>query len=345
MHQAVLEAPGRISIKDVPIPEPKGGEVLIRVEAALTCGTDLKAYLRGHSLIPMPGPFGHEYAGVVVQVGPSVKGFKEGDPVMGVHSAPCRQCYYCQKGLFNLCENIMDTKVLGAYGEYLLLPAPVVRENLYKKPDSLPFEYAALLEPLACVVHPYSRIDLALADRALIIGAGPIGLLHLIYLMSQGVEVSVLDVNSERLQVAEKIGATKTHTPEALRTWLKQPDFVGFDLVIECTGNVQVWMEAVEYVRRGGTVVLFGGCPQGTEVKYSTYRLHYDELTLMGSFHFSPADVAKAREFLIEYHSRFSPLLSGRFGLKDISEVFERLKQGQGIKYVIQPQYEGGSSV
>ena len=344
MLQAVLESPGRISLRETPLPEVSEGEVLIKVMASLTCGTDLKAYLRGHPLIPMPGPFGHEYSGVVVKVGPSVRGFREGDPVMGVHSAPCQGCFYCSKGLFNLCERIMQTKVLGAYGEYLLLPEHIVRQNLYIKPETLPYEYAALLEPTACVVHPYSKVDLKNTETALVIGAGPIGLIHLIYLMNSSVEVVVSDKNPDRLDVAGQMGALTCPPQEITEMLRKKTQNRGFDLVVECTGVPEVWMAAVGYVRRGGTVILFGGCPSGTEVRFSTAPLHYDEITLMGSFHYSPEDVSRARDFLVEKHRVFRGILTGKVPLQNISEVFEKLRQGQGLKYVILPD-EGGPSL
>lgn len=341
MLQAILQQPGKISIEEVAIPEPKKGEVLIQVRAALTCGTDLKAYLRGHPLIPMPGPFGHEFAGVVVKTGPEVSSFKEGDPVMGVHSAPCHRCFYCRRGFFNLCENIMKTKVLGAYGQYLLIPSHVVKENLYKKPEFLPFEIAALLEPLSCVVHPYEKINIDKINEVLVIGAGPIGLLHLIYLLREfKVNICVMDINSERLSVAQKTGASVC-TKETIKEKLREG---GFDLVVECTGRPDVWMEAINYVRKGGMVILFGGCPSKTTVTYSTARLHYDELTLMGSFHYNPSDVAKARDFLVDHYDAFHLLISGKYSLKELSNVFDLLKKGIGLKYVIYPN-EGSSSV
>jgi L-iditol 2-dehydrogenase len=129
---AILKEPGTIEIHDVAVPEPTEGELLVRVKSALTCGTDLKAYLRGHPLIPMPGPVGHEFSGVVAARGKGAGRFKVGDAVMSVHSAPCLNCAYCAKGFFNLCENLMSSKVLGAFSEYILIPRHVVSQNVLK---------------------------------------------------------------------------------------------------------------------------------------------------------------------------------------------------------------------
>ncbi|MBX6378514.1 MAG: alcohol dehydrogenase catalytic domain-containing protein, partial [Clostridia bacterium] len=151
MRAVHLVQPGCLELRDVPTPTPGEGEIVVRVEAALTCGTDLKAFRRGHRYIPMPGPFGHEYAGTVVAVGEAVRRFRVGDAVAGVHSAPCFSCYWCRVGQENLCPHL--TMTFGAYAEYLRLPAAVVAHNTFLRPANLPAEEAALVEPLACVLH------------------------------------------------------------------------------------------------------------------------------------------------------------------------------------------------
>lgn len=334
MKSAILVRPGLIDLREVDVPKPKQGEMLIRIKAALTCGTDLKAYRRGHPVIPMPGPFGHEFSGIVSEVGKGVKRFREGDEVMAVHSAPCLACRYCNRKLFNLCETIMQTKILGAFAEYVLLPSHIVKQNAFHKPKDLPFVEAALLEPLSCVVHSIEPLRIKENDQALIIGSGPIGLLHLLLLKEMGVDVAVMDKNGEKLKVAQQIGADHAITQMAEA---RQNNFFGFDYVFECTGTPDVWESSVRYLRRGGTVVLFGGCKSGTTVVYDTGRLHYDELTLRGTFHYTPADVKKACLLLSSGKIKLSPLISGCFRLNDIQKVFNLLDQGKGIKYAITP--------
>ncbi|NOX20131.1 MAG: alcohol dehydrogenase catalytic domain-containing protein [Nitrospirae bacterium] len=337
MLQAQLVEIGRIELKEVPEPEPSEGEIVIKVKAALTCGTDLKAFLRGHSLIPMPGPFGHEYSGVVAKVGRGVVGFKEGDHVMGVHSAPCLGCWYCRRGLYNLCENIMKDKVLGAYAEMLLIPSHVVRQNLFLKPEEIDFTEAALLEPLSCVVHPYRETNLAGIRNALIIGAGPIGLLHAAYLSKRDIVTAIMDVNEERLKIAASLSSYILKPSEYKEIAYRVTDSKGFDLVVECTGQVDVWQQAINFLRRGGILLLFGGCKGGSTVSYSTDRLHYDEITLMGSFHFTPKDVRDACQLIINKTLPLGLLVTESFSLKEISTAFNLLKSGKGIKYAIVP--------
>jgi len=341
MQQIILVRPGKIKIKDVLIPEPSEGEIVVKINTALTCGTDLKAYLRGHKLIPMPGPFGHEYSGTIAKIGKGIKKFKEGDHIMGVHSAPCMKCRYCKKQLYNLCEVIMKKKALGAFAEYLLLPSHVVKQNLLHKPENLNFKEAALLEPLSCVVHPYDKLRLNRVETALIIGAGPIGLMHLAYLKMRGIKITVSDISKNRLSLAKKIGAKYTILASKKRNIediVKEvTNGLGMDLVVECTGQKSVWERSVNYVRRGGTVVLFGGCPTGTIISYNTHRLHYDELTLIGSFHYTPKDVKTAYHLLTEKRLNLSGLISGEFKLQEIGKAFSLLKEGKGIKYALKP--------
>lgn len=338
MKQAILIEPGRIELKDVPLREPSDGEILVKIHTALTCGTDLKAYIRGHSLIPMPGPFGHEYSGYVAMVGRCVKVFKEGDAVMGVHSAPCLKCKYCKRRLFNLCENIMKTKALGSFADYLLIPANIVKQNLYHKPDDISFQESALLEPLSCVIHPFRRMRMAGIKNAFIIGTGAIGLMHIAYLRMRGIDVFATDISSERLSIASEFGAgVITYQDDINDTIMDVTDGMGFDLVVECTGRVDVWQKGIDYIRRGGVFILFGGCPHGSTVSYDTHRLHYDELTLYGSFHYTPEDVRSAYDILTEKRLDLSRIISGRFHLNEIASVFNLLKDGTGIKYAITP--------
>ncbi len=339
MLACYLIKPEQIELRDLPIPEPSDGEILVKVEAALTCGTDLKAFLRGHSLIPMPGPFGHEFSGTIAEVGKKIRKFKPGDSVMSVHTAPCLKCLYCAKKAFNLCENLMSNKILGAYAEYILIPSHIVRQNLYHKPSNLSFEEAALLEPLSCVVHSINNINkLNLkGSKSLIIGTGPIGFLHLLCLKLKGSEVLITGLESDRLQIAKDKGADMVTPPSELDKATN--DFtngMGVDYVFECTGQLDVWERCINYVRRGGKIILFGGAKKDTIVTYDTYRLHYDEITVQGSFHFKPEDVRIALKLLRDI-LKTSFLISGRYPLKDIAIPFRKLSKGEGLKYAIIP--------
>lgn len=338
MKAVYLSQPGRVEIREVPTPKPAAGEVLVRIKSALTCGTDLKAFLRGHPMIPMPGLFGHEFSGIIEESGKGVRRFKPGDEVMSVHTAPCLSCRYCSKKIYNLCENIMHTKVLGAFAEYIVIPRHILRQNVYTKPPLLSFEEAAFLEPLACVVHGMRGLDIKRGDSVLIIGSGPIGLLHLLLARLKGAKVMITGLEHDRLLAAKNLGADEIAEPSMLPESIETATAgLGFDYVFECTGQLAVWENAVNYVRRGGTVILFGGCKQGTVVTYDTYRIHYDEITFRGIFHFMPADVKEAYSLLGEGRIDVRPLISGSYPLEKIREPFEKLSRGEGIKYAIIP--------
>lgn len=338
MKANILAKPGKIELREIRVPNPSGGEILIRIKAALTCGTDLKAFSRGHHVIPMPGVFGHEFSGIVADAGKGVRKFKRGDEIMAVHSAPCLKCGYCKKGLYNLCENIMDTKVLGAFAEYILLPPHIVKQNVFHKPKNLSFKEAAFLEPLSCVVHGMHDLKIKKGDKALIIGAGPIGLLHLLLLKDKGADVIITGLEKKRLALAKKLGASVAVAPDNLANAInKFTAGLGVDYVFECTGQPDIWQSSVNYVRRGGTVILFGGCKSGTTVTYDTGRLHYDEITLKGVFHFTPDDVRLAYSLLKDRKIKVSKLITGEYQLKDTEKAFLKLTKGKGIKYAIIP--------
>lgn len=328
MKALVLMEPGRLALGDVAVPEPGPGEVLVRVRAATTCGTDLKAFQRGHPQIPMPGVLGHEYSGDVAAVGPGAP-FEVGQAVMGVHSAPCQSCRWCLAGQENLCDTIMSTKVLGSYAEYLLVPERVARLNLFEKPAHLDYATASLLEPLACVAQALIKSPPKTTDQVVVVGPGAIGLMFVAALRRMGVEdVTLIGRNRARLMVGRQMGA-------------KTADLEGFtaaaDLVIECTGKVVVWERSVDWARRGGTVILFGGPPAGSTATWDTKRLHYDEITLVSPFHFGTAAVKQAREWLVDPEFDVSPLLSGTRSLQQGPEVFKDLEAGLGVKYVFLP--------
>jgi len=336
---SILVEPGRVELQDVPIPRISDGEVLVRVKAALTCGTDLKAYRRGHPVIPMPGPFGHEFSGIIEETGKEVRRFRRGDEVMTVHSAPCLTCIFCRKKAYNLCEQIMRTKILGAFAEFIVLPSNIIKQNAFRKPKNLSFDEASFLEPLSCVVHGMSLLHITKWDRVLIVGAGPIGLLHLLLLREKGAAVSVMDIHPARLRMARRCKADAAFQPERIESAIKRlTDGIGFDAVFECTGNPQIWENSVYYARKGGSIVLFGGCETGTRVTYSADRLHYDELTVRGSFHYMPSDVREAYGLLRSGRINVSELISGKYSLKHVKKAFMKLDRGEGIKYAIIPE-------
>lgn len=340
MRAHVLVRPGELDLREMPRPRADADGIVVKVRMALTCGTDVKTFLRGHPIFPTPTLFGHEFAGEVAEIGRDVRGLREGDAVMAAPTAPCGRCYVCVREQENLCAQVTEQFVVGAFAEYVKLPAAVVRTNLFHKPAGLPFAEAALLEPLACVLHGLSHVRLRTDDTVVLIGAGAIALLHVLVLRARGVaQVMVVARNAARAAQATALGATVVHgdVGAAREPILERTGGRGADLVIECTGAVDVWEMAPSLARRGGQVVLFGGCAVGSSVRFDTARLHYDQVAIASPFHFTPRDVRAAYELLGESQFGGGALISDELPLERLEEALARHRRGEGAKFAIRP--------
>ncbi|MEM2994765.1 MAG: zinc-binding dehydrogenase [Candidatus Bathyarchaeia archaeon] len=342
MKAAMLYGVKDLRVEEVPTPKVEAGEVLVRVRAATTCGTDLKIFQRGYveKVIRLPTVFGHEWAGEVVEVGENLEWPKKGMRVRAGNSAPCLRCFMCQKGKYNLCENMVW--LWGAYAEYIKVPARMVIVNMQEIPQHVSYEEAATTEPLACVLHGVEEAGVKLGDVVAIIGAGPIGLLHLLTIKRLGVEkVIMIDMAEERLNFAGKLGADetvnaeKTDVKEAVRRFTGG---YGADVVIEAVGSPKTWEQALTLVRNGGTVLEFGGCPPNTEIKLSTEQLHYGEVKVLGAFHTTPLHFRKALRLIASKAINVKPLITRRMSLDKIKEAFQILTTSKSeIKIEITP--------
>lgn len=343
MRAHVLVRPGALELREVPRPRADADGVVVRVRTALTCGTDVKTYLRGHPIFPTPTLFGHEFAGEVAEVGADVRGVCEGDAVMAAPTAPCGRCYVCERQQENLCAQVTEQFVVGAFAEYVKLPAAVVRTNLFHKPAGLPFAEAALLEPLACVLHGLSHVRVRADDTVVLIGAGAIALLHLLVLQARGVgRVLVVARGASRAAQAAALGAevVRGDVASARDAVLTATAGRGADLVVECTGSVEVWEAAPSLARRGGQVVLFGGCKVGSAVRFDTSRLHYDQVAIASPFHFTPRDVRAAYDLLGDPGFGGGALIRDELPLERLDEALDRHRRGDGAKFAIRPAAE-----
>jgi len=334
--------PGDVRMEDVSAPEPGPGEVLVKIGSALTCGTDVKTYRRGHPTLfkSLPSPFGHEFAGTVERVGEGVDGWPVGRRVVAANSAPCNRCYYCLVGDQSMCVELEFLN--GAFAEYVVVPARIVHQNMYEVPEGMEYWRAALLEPLACAVHGMVRTPISMGDRVAVVGAGQIGLMFVHLAAMRGARVICVDRSASRLEVARRLGAEEVvavddngSSAEAVRAWT--PQGRGVDVVIEAVGLPQVWEEALRMVRKGGEVTLFGGAPKGTEISVDTFLLHYSQLTIRGIFHHTPYTVMLAYEFLNNPRFDAESFISGVETPERVIEALERHGRQEGIKYEIKP--------
>lgn len=325
MRQLFLQKPLDLTLRQVEPPHPGPGEITVKVKAALTCGTDLKFYRRGHPRWPLPSGFGHEFSGEVLEVGEGVA-WEPGAPVMVAPSAPCGQCPECRKGLENLCPQCMQVMILGAFADVVRIPAPIVQKNLYPKPPQLDWWQAALLEPLACVVYGLGLVDAR--RKVAILGAGPIGLLYAALARKTARSVVVLGRSPKRLGIARELGVETTTDIQ---------DTKGADLVIECTGQPGVWEDAVTLTAKGGTVLFYGGCPGGTTIALDPRDVLERGLCLKGAFHFTPDAVRTARELLIAGAIPSQLLITDVHPLDDYRNAFARLDRGEAVKLGLEP--------
>lgn len=344
MLAARFYAPLDLRLEECPLPAPGPGEVLLQVAAATTCGTDLKSLRRGHPVLfqRTPAGFGHEVAGIVAATGAGVTQCAEGDAVVVANSAPCQQCFFCRRGQLSLCEDLLFLN--GAYAEYLLVPARIVRLNLYHLPSTISFIAAALTEPLACALHGIEASDIRSGDTVAILGAGPLGLLLTALAAQRGARVIVSGRGSDRLALATHLGASRVidatgfslaEQGEAIRQETERGR--GVDVVIEAVGLPETWELAVSLARPGGLVNFFGGCSSEARITLATRPLHYSELTLKGVFHHTPAYFARALELIASRQVDVEALITARYPLSALLEVFELLQAKQGIKYALIP--------
>ena len=343
MQAAVLHGREDIRIENVPVPKAEAGELIVRVGAALTCGTDLKVFRRGYHarMIVPPALFGHELAGTVVEAGAGVGDFAPGDRVVALNSAPCGQCYFCQRSQENLCDDLLFNN--GAYAEFIRIPARIVAKNTLRIPDHVPMEHAALTEPLACAVHGFEDSRPHPGDTVAIIGGGPLGLMMLHVAALAGCQVIAVVKHDGQVEAARQLGAAHVVQAGTIRKAIREtraltPKDRGVDIAIEAVGVPEAWEEAVEMVRKGGTVNFFGGCAVGTRVNLDTNRIHYSDITLRATFHHTPAICRKALDLIAGGHFQASAFITGHAHLYELNRVFEKLmKRSSEIKTAIVP--------
>lgn len=345
MQGAMLLGPETIEIRDVPVPRPGDGELLLKIEAATTCGTDVKVFRRGGHprMLKAPTLFGHEMAGRVAALGPGVNSFSVGDAIVVANSAPCLRCEPCLRGRENLCEDLHYLN--GAFAEYILVPHRFVERNVHRIPAGLPFERAALAEPLACVLHGVDACELEKYAaggpvEALVFGGGPIGLLFVAALARLGHAPVLADPNQARLDVGRALGAARTLQirrggGQAASIRQNSSGGKGFWIAVDCTGQPGVWSDAIESVRPGGLVNLFGGCVPGTSIPLDTHLVHYSELTLKGVYHHRPETFRRALALLADPGFKADLLLSGTQPITGVVDALQSMIRKEALKVVI----------
>lgn len=350
---AYLLGPERIEWRQDAVPEPGPGEVLLRVGAAVTCGTDLKVFRQGgHArMLRPPNPFGHEVAGTIAALGAQVIGWRAGDRVAVANSASCGACPPCREGRENLCEDLRYLN--GAFAEWLLLPRRFVERSLHRCPEGLSFAIAALAEPLACVLHGSELCALPAGHRALVLGAGPIGLLWTGVLAAAGHHVVLGDPNPERLDIGRRFGAAQTVRVERHRADSAgggrsangagntrretSPWGGGFDAAIDCTASAAGFDSCATALRAGGLACVFAGPPAETRVGLDLHDLHYREIQVRGVYHYRPSDYVRALDLLAQARLPADLLISERLPLDQLETALRRMMARTALKVALIP--------
>jgi L-iditol 2-dehydrogenase len=343
MTAAVLYGKEDVQIESVDVPQIGRGDVLVRVRAALTCGTDVKVFRRGYHarMIVPPALFGHELGGDIVAMGKDVRGFHVGQRVVAANSAPCGECFYCRRDRENLCEDLLFNN--GAYAEYIRIPERIVRKNMYEVPAHVSYQDAALVEPLACVLRGLEESGVRPGDTVAVIGLGPIGMMFVRLAKAVfNARVIAIGRRPQQLQRAARMGADETvlncEGADVVGPVHEMTGGRGADVVIEAVGQPEVWQLAIKLLRRGGVVNFFGGCPDGTALSLDTNLLHYSELTCKASFHHTPALIRKALDLVSRGYVGAKDFVNHSEPLTNLLQVMQHLMSHNGhLKTAIIP--------
>ena len=343
MKAVLFYGPQDIRYENTMIKPLNKGEILVKVEAALTCGTDVKTFRRGHPVLikNIPSGFGHEFSGIVEKISEGVESVKVGDRVVCANSAPCGECFYCKREEYNLCENL--DLLNGAYAEYIVIPERIVKKNTLLIPDGLSFEKAAFSEPLANVVHGAERTNIKPGQSVGIIGIGPIGLMFARVAKLKGARVIVAGRNPEKLKLAEEfayvdeiVDLKKYQNPEKIFKDFSD-EKRGLDVAIECVGLPEIWELVFSCVRPGGTVHFFGGCKSGSFVNLDTTKMHYNDIKIMSVFHHTPKYFRQALDLIASGKIEVEKLITDTLPLEKVEYAMEQHIAGKAIKFLIKP--------
>lgn len=345
MIAAVFDGPGRLEVREVEDPAIGSDEVLVKVGANTVCGTDLRI-LRGEKTtgITPPAIIGHEVAGHVVEVGRAARGFEVGAPVTITPVIPCLRCYYCKRDMENVCENVRGVgyEVAGGLSEYMKIPADAIAAGcLFASEEDMPSEQLALAEPLSCCVYGQRRSPVELDDVVLILGAGPIGLLHLQLALLAGAGTVIVSQRSEgRRRLASEFGAhvvvdpTSEDLPEVVAGYTNGR---GADVVIVCIGVPQLVNDAFRLARKGGRVNVFAGLAGKGWAEVEANLVHYNELQITGQTGARRSDFETALKLIESGRIDTRRMITHRFPLRDTAEAIETVNSGEGIKVAVMP--------
>jgi L-iditol 2-dehydrogenase len=345
MKAVVFYAPNDIRVEDVPVPVCGDGEALVKVDACAVCGSDLKAAMSGNVRIKPPRTMGHEFTGLIVQLGAGVSGYNLGDRVVMATSISCGKCAYCRRGLRNLCADLapMGFSYHGGMAEYVAIPARAIENgHLIVTPPAIPADLAALAEPVSCAVNSVAQCNIESNDTVVVVGHGPLGIMNACIARAVGAKkIIVAGRNKNRLAQCAQFGFDRLVNPqeEDLRqVILAETDGLGADVVIVAAPDAAPQEQALSLVRKRGRVMLFASLPVGKNILHLDSRLiHYNELQVLGSSDSTPEHVRSAVETLASGRFPLDKLITHRLPLEGIHKAFELMRTGEALRVVLKP--------
>ena len=338
MKASVYTGTRKIEVRQVDVPKISEDEVLLKIQACGVCGTDIVKYQ--YDLVKPPVVLGHEVAGTIEKVGRNVTKFKVGDRVVVAHHTPCYSCHFCKHGSVSMCETFKRSNLdPGGFAEYLRIPAPHVQMTAHKIPDSMTYDEAIFMEPLACILRKKKRANLQQKDSALIIGLGSVGLMTAMALKSMGMKVFATDLKEDRIALAKKHGIDWAATPSAnLKSEIEsRTNPKGVDLVVLTAGNEKVYSDSIKYIRDGGAVSIFAGMGPEAKLEFNINELYKREVTVYSSYSPSPIELMEALQMIQNKEVDVRALTPKKFSLDQVEEAILAVQNQQVYKAIIQP--------
>jgi L-iditol 2-dehydrogenase len=343
MKAAVFMGPEKMEVKEVTKPECRPGEVLLAVKACAVCGTDGRIYYFGQKNVVPPHIIGHEIVGEIAEIGGDVEGYELGEPVTVVTSIGCGQCNYCERGLTNMCpgSKAVGYYYPGGFAEYMIVPAEAVRQDaIVKLPEGMPYDKAAMVEPLSCCINGQEYLNIMPGDTVVVIGAGPIGCMHL--MLAQADEAGktiIIDVDEKRLKMAERFEPDLIidgRDGSSVERVLQATAGLGAEVVIVACGSHQAQMDALRMAAKMGRVSYFAGLPKDKPtITFDSNLVHYREISVFGAFASHRRQFVKALDLISSGRINASKLITRRFPLERIVEGIVTTKKGEGLKSVV----------
>jgi L-iditol 2-dehydrogenase len=339
MKTAFVREPSTISIEETEKPVLDSGEILVQMHACGICGSDLEKVFGQYGQSSMK--LGHEPAGVVLDVGSKVVDFKKGDRVFTHHHVACYSCHYCKHDNETMCKKYSETNLspCGLSEEYIVPEWNVFHGGVLKLPDSMTFEEAAMIEPLACCVRSWNKLNFQEGDSAAIFGVGPTGMMHVMLAQSKNFsDIFCFDVNDYRLEFAKKFNVTKTINSKDEKRFgqiLDKTDGLGVDIAIVATSSLKALDDAVEMVRKGGTVLMFGVPSKGSKIDLDMSKIYSKEITLITSYAASDVDTKESLLLIESSKINVSQLVTHTYSILDSQKAFDHAKSGENAMKII----------